>query len=122
MREVIIFACKFQEVFLHFKKYLGRGIDMREEVTDRFGNAIYLTDERWEHIVEEHSELEEYRTEVLSAIRSGKRRRDTFHPEKFYYKKRMQFLIDGLDHMEVVVAFRWQMDKPNNFVVTAYPK
>lgn len=95
---------------------------MREEVTDRYGNVIYLTDERWEHIVEEHSELGEYRAEVLSTVRSGKRKQDPFLPDTFYYKKRMRFLIDGLDHIEVVVAFHWQMDKPNNFIVTAYPK
>jgi hypothetical protein len=49
---------------------------MRDEIQDQYGNAIYLTDERWEHA--------------------------------------------EFDEIEVVVIFRWQHDKPNNFIVTAY--
>jgi len=48
---------------------------MREEVIDKLGNAVYLTDERWQHIVSEHSKLR---------------------------------------------GFRWKMNKPNNFILTAY--
>jgi len=68
---------------------------MREEIIDKLGNAVYLTDER-------------FRTRGLIQL--------------YIIRKRLQFLFDGLDHIEVVVAFRWQMDKPNNFVITAYPK
>lgn len=95
---------------------------MREEVTDRYGNGIYLTDERWQHIVERHNELNGHRAEILSTIRSGKRRRDPEELDTFYYKKRLRQPIANLDHIEVVVVFQWRRDKPNNFVVTAYPK
>jgi len=59
------------------------GIDMREEVTDQYGNVIYLTDERWRHIIKRHRELDGYRTEVLSTVRSGKRSQDHLHLDKF---------------------------------------
>ena len=29
----------------------------KQTVRDRWGNEIYLTDERWEHILERHEEL-----------------------------------------------------------------
>jgi hypothetical protein len=38
---------------------------MREEVADRYGNVIYLTDERWQHIVKNHFKLNGHRAEVL---------------------------------------------------------
>jgi hypothetical protein len=94
---------------------------MREEVTDRYGNVIYLTDERWQHIVEGHARLDGHRAEILSTVRSGKRRRSPYHPDPFFYKKTFRHLKGRLNKIEVVVVFHWQGDKPNNFVVTAYP-
>lgn len=94
---------------------------MRDEVQDRYGNTIYLTDERWQHIVKAHYQLKGRRAEVVSTIRSGKRRQDPAVLDKFYYKKRVHFL-DRFSAIEVVVLFRWQKDQTNNFVVTAYPK
>ncbi len=93
---------------------------MRYEVQDQYGNTIYLTDERWEHIIEEHPELDGHRAEVLSTVRSGKRSQDPLIPGKFFYDKKLRQLIEDFDEMEVVVIFRWQHDKPNNFIVTAY--
>lgn len=94
---------------------------MREEVTDRYGNTIYLTDERWEHIVERHPELEGLRKEVLSTVRSGKRRQDVMALDTFYYTKAFSRFGGKFTGIEVVVIFDWQMNQPNNFVLTAYP-
>ncbi len=93
---------------------------MRDEIQDQLGNAIYLTDERWEHIVEEHPELEGHRAAVLTTVRSGKRSQDPLIPNKFFYNKELQHLFADFNEIEVVVFFRWQDDKPNNFIVTAY--
>jgi hypothetical protein len=41
---------------------------MTETATSRNGVAIRLTDERWSHIVEEHTELSGLRAEVLQAV------------------------------------------------------
>jgi len=94
---------------------------MRDDVTDKYGNLVYLTDERWDHIIEGHGILNGHRAEILSTVRSGKRRRSPYHPEIFFYKKTFRHLKGRLQKIEVVVAFHWQGDKSNNFIVTAYP-
>lgn len=93
---------------------------MYDEVQDAYGNIIYLTDERWEHIIENHPELEEYREEVLSVIRSGKRKQDILFPDTFYYTSKAHQIKQWNMNIEVVVLLREKDQKPNNFVVTAY--
>ncbi len=46
----------------------------RWEVNDRYGDRIYLTEERWEHIVDDinHSEMLDNESELKETIRSGK--------------------------------------------------
>ncbi len=46
---------------------------MMRLVTSRGGVPIRLTDERWAHIVEEHSELAGMREEVLQAVAEAER-------------------------------------------------
>lgn len=81
---------------------------MREEIQDRRGNPIYLTDERWAHIIDGHPELSKHRSEILKNVRSGKRMQHPFFPDTFLYKKRFPQLTGGLKHIEVVVIFHWQ--------------
>jgi hypothetical protein len=94
---------------------------MREEIRDRRGNIIYLTDERWDHILENHSELDSRRDKVVSTVRAGKRKQDPLLPDKFYYNKKFPHFLDDYDEIEVVVIFRWHQGKPNSFIITAYP-
>ncbi len=94
---------------------------MKEIVQDKFGNTIYLTDERWQHIVRRHSVLKGFKNEVLKTIRIGKREQDDFYSDKFLYRKAFANLPLRYTHIEVVVVFRIKDGKPNNFVVTAYP-
>jgi hypothetical protein len=42
---------------------------MKDIVQDKFGNAIYLTDERWQHIIKRHPVLKNLKNEVLKTIR-----------------------------------------------------
>jgi hypothetical protein len=95
---------------------------MKEIVQDRYGNTIYLTDERWQHIVYRHSVLKSFKQEILKTIRIGKRDQDNTYPDTFFYLKRVKGLPSGDTHIEVVVLFRFKDGKPNNFVLTAYPK
>ena len=44
---------------------------MLRSVTDLLGHEIYLTDERWVHVCEEHPEMQAYESEVLETIREG---------------------------------------------------
>jgi hypothetical protein len=49
---------------------------------DRFGNDIYLTHERWRHIIDpdNHPEIEPYLDRVRETIRRGRRRQDPYDP------------------------------------------
>jgi hypothetical protein len=42
-------------------------------VYDRYGNTVYLTAERWQHILESRPELEPHFNDVLDTLRTGAR-------------------------------------------------
>jgi hypothetical protein len=97
----------------------------RESVSDRWGNEIYLTDERWAHIAETHDEMVDYRSRVLMTVRTGQRQQDPFDPTKYKYSKRFRDLPEVFTHIVVVVKFAWREESqgremPNNFILTAY--
>ncbi|MBI3360013.1 MAG: hypothetical protein HY023_02775 [Chloroflexi bacterium] len=98
----------------------------RWTVTDRAAREIYLTQERWEHIVSAHPELAECREDVLKTIRTGRRKQTKRDPQAFLYYRRVKDLPEPYDTITVVVVFRHknlpETDKqvPNNFVVTAW--
>jgi hypothetical protein len=96
---------------------------------DRFGHEIYLTEERWRHIVEptNHPEMEDCLQELRETIRLGRRRQDTLNPQKFRYSHRFENLPESNTHIVVIVLFRFRTIAegviiPNNYVVTAYQK
>ena len=96
-----------------------------ETVHDRLGNKIYLTDERWEHIVETHDEMIGYRDHLFMTLRTGARRQDAVDPSKYKYTKRFTDLLEEFTHVVVVVKFTQREDsletqRANNFVLTAY--
>ena len=74
-----------------------------QQVTDRWGNKITLTDERWQHIIEWHPELEGFEEDILETIRKGRRRQDSIDPHKYKYMYPVQGLPFGLTHIVVVV-------------------
>jgi hypothetical protein len=96
----------------------------RDSVSDRWGNEIYLTDERWAHIVETHDEMIDYRRHVLITVHTGQRRQDPFDPTKYKYSKGFRDLAEGFTHLVVIVKFAWRKEPggemPNNFILTAY--
>jgi hypothetical protein len=94
---------------------------MKEIVQDKYSNTIYLTDERWQHIVRRHPPLRNFKTEVLKTIRAGKREQSIYYPNKFLYRRAFKNLPLPYSHIEVAVIFGAKGGKPNNFVVTAYP-
>jgi uracil DNA glycosylase len=73
-----------------------------KQVTDRWGNRITLTDERWQHIIEWHPELEGFENDVLDTIRKGRRRQDPIDPHKYKYFYAVEDLPFGLTHIVVV--------------------
>lgn len=84
-------------------------------VRDRHGNFISLTEERGDHIVQYHPELEEYYDEVLATIRFGQRRQDPLDPLKYKYIRPCLILPFGMTYIVVVV----RMGRAP-FVLTAY--
>ena len=86
-----------------------------EQVIDRWGNRITLTDERWQHIMEWHPELEEFKENVLETIRKGRRRQDPIDQQKYKYIYAFEGLPFGLTHIVVVARLAGR-----KFVLTAY--
>jgi len=99
---------------------------MSETVYDRDGNLIAFTDERWEHIIEFHEEMQEYREHVLTTLRRGRRRQDPIDPTVYSYTHDFDDLEEGYTHVVVIVKFGFhetaQGTIGNNFVLTAYQK
>ncbi|MFZ2358253.1 MAG: hypothetical protein WA040_02800 [Anaerolineae bacterium] len=94
-------------------------------VQDRYGNTIYFTEERWQHVLESRPELEPYLDLFLETLRSGRRNQDALIPNEYRYYRRFDELLPDNNHMVVVVVFRTRLDEqgqyvPNNFVVTGW--
>jgi hypothetical protein len=101
----------------------------RWTVQDRDGRAIYLTHERWEHIIDpyNHPEMAAYEAQLQETIRSGARQQDPLNPLKYRYVKAFNGLAEDNTHIVAIVLFRFSADEtgalhPNNYIVTAYQK
>ena len=97
----------------------------RQSAYDRFGNEIYLTDERWAHIIETHDEMRQYREHIFETLRTGKRSQDAFGPSKYKYVKEFPDLLNEFTHIIVVVKFsrsagQQGTEHANNLILTAY--
>ena len=90
---------------------------MSWSVKDRWGNEIALSDERWQHIIDGHWELEDMFAQVLETVRLGTRRQNSMNPNQYRYTRRFSDLFYGYTHIVVIIRL-----KPNSFVITAYPK
>ena len=94
---------------------------MIRSVNDQLGHGIYLTDERWAHICEEHPEMLDYESEVLESIQKGRRFQDSVRPDVFLYYRDFENLPAGNSSIVTVVRFAFRPDgSANNFVLTAY--
>jgi hypothetical protein len=98
-------------------------------VRDRYGNDIYLTDERWEHITAptNHPEMSAYEGHLRETIQSGRRKQDSLNPQKYRYIKAFDDLVEDNTHIIAIVLFRFSGGSegepvPNNYIVTAYQK
>ena len=101
----------------------------RWTVRDRYGNQIYLTDERWEHIIDalNHPEMIDYEEQLKDVIRSGHRKQDPLNPQKYRYSQPFTDLVDDNTHIVAIVLFRFSEGAdgkplPNDYIVTAYQK
>jgi hypothetical protein len=102
---------------------------VRWTVRDRDGREIYLTQERWEHILEptNHPEMEDFEEELKQTIQQSRRQQDPLNPQKYTYTKAFNHLMLDNTHIVAVVLFRFREhgNRPpvaNNYIVTAYQK
>ena len=94
-------------------------------VHDRYGNEIYLTQERWAYILRYHPQLEGLHDELLDALRTGRRRQQPEDPMRYKYYQYAVNLPPDYNTIVVVVKFTTQLAAdgtfvPNNFVITAW--
>lgn len=96
---------------------------------NHFSNAIYLTHERWEHIIDanNHPEMADFEEHLKKTIRLGRRKQDSLNPHKYRYAKKFEDLPEGNTHIVAIVLFRLREGSaaepvPNNYIVTAYQK
>ena len=98
---------------------------IREWVEDKYGNEIYITEERWNHVLNQHSEMTECWNTVLKTLRTGTRRQDRENPSKFWYSKKFKNLPYG-NAIVVITKFSFKNQQgkriPNNFVITAFQR
>lgn len=95
---------------------------------DRYGNIIYLTDERWKHIVVpwSHPEMRSFETHLQDTIQFGQRKQDSLNFQKFRYSRSFNGLVEDNTHIVAIVLFKFRDENnrqvPNNYIVTAYQK
>ena len=101
----------------------------RWKVRDGYGNDIYLTHERWEHIVDpiNHPEMAAYEEQLKETIQTGIRQQGSLNPRKYRYLKAFDQLAVDNTHIVAIVLFGFSEDPsgqsvPNNYIVTAYQK
>jgi hypothetical protein len=94
---------------------------MLRSTKDQLGHEIYLTEERWRHICNEHTEMQGYRRQVLETVRRGRRFQDSIRPEVYLYYRNYRGLPYGNTSIVVVVHFGSGLSgRENNFIMTAY--
>ena len=102
---------------------------IRWTVQDRYGNTVYLTEERWQHIIEviNHPEMEDCEDELKETVHLGARRQDPLNPQKYRYTKAFDNLPSHNTHIVAIVLFGLRENdigkiETNNFIATAYQK
>ncbi len=94
---------------------------------DRLGNRIYLTEERWRHIVGRHREMRSHEEDLKKCVRHGSRDQDPLNPQQYKYTHHFPNLPGRNTVIVGVVLFKFRETEtgsvaPNNFLVTAYQK
>lgn len=102
---------------------------IRWTVVDRDGYPIYLTEERWQHIIDpgNHPEVVSFEEHLKTTIRKGRRRQEPLNPRKYRYAYAFDDLPDGLSHIVAIVLFGYSTSEndsfiPNNFIATVFFK
>ena len=84
---------------------------MQKVISGFTGLPIRLTTERWQHILEEHPELEDKDSEILQAIEI---------PEKIYEGNNGELLAVREVEPGKIIVVVYKEDSPEGFVITAF--
>ena len=102
---------------------------IRWTIHDRYRNEIYLTHERWQHIIASinHPDMASYEEHLKTAIQHGTRKQDSLNPQKYRYTNAFVDLPADNTHITAIVLFRFREGSngnpiSNNYIVTAYQK
>ena len=83
-----------------------------EVIQSKNNVTIRLTEERWFHITEEHSELAGYYFEVLETIET---------PEEIYQGMTGEYIaIKEIEENKYIVVIYKEIDKKDGFIITAF--
>jgi len=93
------------------------------------GNLIYLTEERWSHIIDgnNHPEMLAYEQYLKNTIAKGRKRQEPLNPRKYRYFHTFTDLPDNVNHIVFIVIFGYEINNEghtisNNYVATAFFK
>jgi hypothetical protein len=97
----------------------------RWTVHDRYGNELYLTQERWDYILRYHHQLDGLLDEVLETLRKGRRHQQPEDPSRYKYAHYCAKLPVEYNTIVVVVKFTTRLGRAatftaNNFVIAAW--
>ena len=102
---------------------------IRWKIHDRYGNEIYLTHERWQHITApiNHPDMVNCEEHLKATIQYGRRKQDSLNPQKYRYTNAFVSLPADNTHIIAIVLFRFREGSngdpiSNNYIVTAYQK
>ena len=87
---------------------------------DRYGNQIYMTEERWQHALEKRPWLSAYLENVLATIRQGRRQQDPLNQRKYKYYLPCYELMPEFNHLVVVVLFEQKSDRTGQVILNNY--
>ena len=99
----------------------------RWTVHDRDHSPIYLTQERWAHILAGHPEMAPFEGHLQITLKRGRRRQEALNPRKYRYTQQFDDLPEEFTHMVAIVLFGIDVDErgttaTNNYVATAFMK
>ena len=87
-------------------------------VRDRYDNEVYLTWERWGHILDFHPRMRPFFDELQHTVQSGGRRQDQMLPYKYFYVRSFDHL--PIDSNVIVAVVLVNVHTGERFVTTAY--
>ena len=90
---------------------------MSEIFRDVFGNAVELTEERWQHILLHHPVMERYRARIAEVLMGPNVvQQCDFNPNEFRYYRRYDNLRNASYLFVAVIK-----EEDRSFIITAFP-